>query len=548
MSDSQTLRVTTHVGRDLLDAAAAFKTEASVVWEYVVNSLQYTDPGVSPRAQVDVSPRNRRIVISDNGRGMTADDLQHFFTMHAENRDRLQGRAGRGKFGTGKSAAFGIGNALRVESTCEGLRNVALLTREMIEASEGQDIPVQWEERNKPTEDPNGTVVLIDQIVLPRLKTAPIVDYIERHLQTFRSVSPQVAVNSHVCSYREPEVEAERRFSPSPSQAGVLGDAELIVKVARAPLPEIEQGIAVTSGVGNLVAVEKGGIEHKEFGSYLFGEIDVPAIENSDSPIAPYDSSRSLQLNPQHPVVAVLLGFVGSKLEAVRSELVANAREARKTEQARRLAAEADKIAQILNEDFRKVRQRLHEIRAASARPGSAAAAFGKADSGADEPDAWVRGTQLPGSIEKTSKAQSRGDSTGRKAPDITPRGELDESGSDPVDPAGGSGKKRSRPSGGFRVEYLNLGKTADRSQYDSSTLTIIINLDHPVAAAALGDGKVEDPAFKRLSYEIAFSEYAMGLGYEVAEQDPNIPADDLLYEVRSSLNRVAASAASLYR
>jgi hypothetical protein len=53
---------------------------------------------------------------------------------------------------------------------------------------------------------------------------------------------------------------------------------------------------------------------------------------------------------------------------------------------------------------------------------------------------------------------------------------------------------------------------------------------------------------FRRLSYEIAFSEYAMALGYELLKQDLNMPADDLLYEVRSSLNRVAASAAPLYR
>ena len=47
---------------------------------------------------------------------------------------------------------------------------------------------------------------------------------------------------------------------------------------------------------------------------------------------------------------------------------------------------------------------------------------------------------------------------------------------------------------------------------------------------------------------EIAFSEYAMGLGYEIISQDPNIPADDLLYEVRSSPHRLAAAAAVLYR
>lgn len=54
--------------------------------------------------------------------------------------------------------------------------------------------------------------------------------------------------------------------------------------------------------------------------------------------------------------------------------------------------------------------------------------------------------------------------------------------------------------------------------------------------------------ADRSLSTEIAFSEYAVGLGYEILKQDPHISADDLLYEVRSSLNRGAASAAALYR
>jgi hypothetical protein len=61
---------------------------------------------------------------------------------------------------------------------------------------------------------------------------------------------------------------------------------------------------------------------------------------------------------------------------------------------------------------------------------------------------------------------------------------------------------------------------------YDPPTLTILINLDHALVSAALGDGHVEDTTFRRLSYEIAFSEYAMGLGYEISKQDPNIPAD----------------------
>jgi hypothetical protein len=43
------------------------------------------------------------------------------------------------------------------------------------------------------------------------------------------------------------------------------------------------------------------------------------------------------------------------------------------------------------------------------------------------------------------------------------------------------------------------------------------------------------------------FTEYSIALGYEMAEQDPDIPADDLLFEVRTTLNRISASAPSLY-
>jgi hypothetical protein len=259
MTATADLKVTSHVGRDILAAAAVFKSEATAVWEYMVNSLQYVDRGIPPKIQVLVDMRNRTIEIADNGRGMARLDLQHFFTMHGENPDRRAGRSGRGKFGTGKSSAFGIANALRVDMVRNGLRNVAVLTREMIEQSSGEDIPVAWPMRDAPVERPNGTVIVIEDILLKPFKAAPIIEYIERHLQAFRALAPEVAVNSHVCEYREPEVEREHRFTPTPSQQKVLGEVELIIKVARAPLPDGEQGIVITAGAGNLVAVERGG-------------------------------------------------------------------------------------------------------------------------------------------------------------------------------------------------------------------------------------------------------------------------------------------------
>src|SRR3990172_2116241 len=123
------LKVTSHVGRDLLQSAQLFRHEHSVVWEYVSNGLQYKDPGTKPTVVVKVDPKAHKIQISDNGRGMLIDGLKHYFQMHGENQDRKQGRPGRGLFGTGKSAAFGIANLLRVTTTRNGKRSCVELTR-----------------------------------------------------------------------------------------------------------------------------------------------------------------------------------------------------------------------------------------------------------------------------------------------------------------------------------------------------------------------------------------------------------------------------------
>src|SRR6266536_2620661 len=137
------LKVTSHVGRDLLQSAALFKHEHSVVWEYVSNGLEYVDPGVSPIVKVAVDSKSHRITIRDNGRGMSFSDLHRYFQMHAENIDRKRGKPGRGLFGTGKSAAFGIANLLRVTTARGGKRSCVELIRSAIEAPGGDDsVPV----------------------------------------------------------------------------------------------------------------------------------------------------------------------------------------------------------------------------------------------------------------------------------------------------------------------------------------------------------------------------------------------------------------------
>lgn len=122
-----------------------------------------------------------------------------------------------------------------------------------------------------------------------------------------------------------------------------------------------------------------------------------------------------------------------------------------------------------------------------------------------------------------------------------------DPAGTDRVGPRGGEGRDR-RARGGLRVEYRNLGEEEERGRYDAGEKVVLINLDHPMVAAARDALGIEDQGFVRLSYEIAFTTYALGLAREVLAKDPELSGDDILFEVRDTLRRVTRRAAVLYR
>lgn len=547
IANDAVLKLRTHVGRDLLSSAAAFKSDAAVVWEYVVNSIQYVDHGVTPKVFIQVNPKDRRIEIHDNGRGMDEADLHNFFTLHGENLDRKRGRPGRGKFGTGKSAAFGIAKTLRIVTRRQGLSNEVVLKRGDVDKSNGNEIPVRWVVKNQPTQEANGTSVFIEDVFVDDLKRNRIQEYIERHLATFRGITPSVAVNEHICEPRVPDVVETLEFFPSAEQQEVLGDVKLFVHVSPAPVQSDMTGVAITAGLGNLVALEDCGIAAKEYGSYLFGDIDVPSLETYETPMEAYDDSRSLKLNPSHPVVRSLIPFIASCLERVRRDLLQKHREAQKSEQARRLAQTADKIAEVLNKDFLSQKDRLSEIRTATASSSATSARFGQTRSASDETTDWQAGTDEPGEITKSTPSAKKGSSAGRDEPNIRSSGNPNPSGPDSVSPSGGKGAKPAAR-GGFSVAYEHHGKESERSKFEMNNLRIVINLDHPAVAAALEIGGVTDPTFRRLSYEIAFTEYALGLTAVMVNQDDGYTSADALYDIRDSLRRVTAAAASLYR
>jgi len=551
---STNIVVKTHVGRDIIQSAQLFKTPEAAVWEYVVNSLQYVSEGTVPHVRVMVDVPGKKITIGDNGSGMDHAGLQHFFTMHGENKERRAGVPGRGKFGTGKSAAFGIGASLEVSTTKNGKRQTVELTRKAIDCSDGNTVPVTFvEEDADATGDSNGTTIVISGISV-KLAKEPIVALIERHLSAFQG-SPVVTVNGRACEIVRPSAAITKVFKPSPQQAALLGDVELTVKAAAAPIEDIHRGVQITIGTDNLVAVETAGVDTKEYGKYLFGHIDCPELDNAKhDPVAAYTNDRSMKLNPAHPAVQALIPFIGASLERVRQELVEEGKKAKADADRKRLKETTNKIEQILNADLKDFRERVeglgNNVRRRTPFDGEAGGNEEHPTDKVVDPEGEETGredgvagenidTPVPG--DGTTGGGDGGSNDGDD--NASPAATGDPEGNEKIAPTGAG---HSRLRGGLSIDYDHYGADYDRYRWAQEERKIIINLDHPVVKAAkvLPD---DDATYRRLIWEIAFTAYAVALADLQFERDPARDSSDATYEIREALRRVWANAGALY-
>ena len=545
-----TLKVTSHVGRDLLQSAQLFRHEHSVVWEYVSNGLQYKDPMTRPTAIVKVDVKAKTISIRDNGRGMLVNDLQRYFQMHGENLDRKEGRPGRGYFGTGKSAAFGIANTLRITTIRNGkLSKVELRRADIDNCRDGEEIPVRILEREIPSKDKNGTLVEIEDIFLKKIDIPSMIRHIERHVAHWPDAT--VIVNHHECEFIEPDVHREYKFPTQGTEyEKLLGPTTLVVKVAKAPLDEELRGVAVLAdGVWHETTLA--GCDRKPFAEYLFGDIDVPRLSTPQSDIPAFDMSRSMKLNPRNEIVGEMLRFIGVNLESVRKELEKQDRERRQTEEQKKLREQGSKIAELINQHFNQWRSKL---RSTMAKAGIGKDLLSAKERQQADDAAVVPGDELPGIILESVGGPDGPEPNPGPGPRPGPiphvvRADLD---ADTKVAKPSSGKAKPTAAGGFNVEFEKMGANEKRAKYDRDNRTIYINLEHPRIAVEVahtkGHSPVDDPNFMRMAYEIAFTEYAIVLAQELSSAQYFFDPQDALVEVRQTLDDLSKAFASVWR
>jgi hypothetical protein len=530
------ITVTSHVGRDFLQNAAFFTTLPKVVWEYVSNSLDNPREGVPVEVTVELNGGGV-LRVSDNGEGMSRQELTHFFTMHGENFRRREGKRVRGMFGTGKSAAFGIAKTLRIETRKGGLRNAVELTEEAIRAArDGRPFAVGEIASDEPTTEEDGTVVEVARFKINRLDLTPVIAFVEKNLGRYRARAT-VVINGHLCHYQEPPCLREIRVSPPAAVAAEIGEAELVVKVSPFGLDKDERGVDILAN-GNWHETTLGDVEGREFADRLFGDIDVPALEVEGDEIAAFDNTRNNTLNRANPRVVVLIAWVSSELDKVRLQLAEEEQAKRRSDEARRLEEEARRMAKILNDDFSQVLLDLDAVRRASRRAKSLVAEV-------VSPEGLVIGGDGDMPAELVEAGNPHGNGTAGDGPvgdgdEPRPGPDLVEGAStgSPRRPEGAGTKRRA---GIFTIQFANHTEGYPRSKYERDTHTIYINLDHPQVGMALreGGGSQKSRVFLTMAYEIAAVEYAQAIPYERIQQGEQVDAAEALFSVRETVDRV---------
>jgi hypothetical protein len=516
------LRVTSHVSRDLLQNAAYFNALPKAVAEYVTNAIDSALPGTRIRCEVEVAPGE--VVVTDDGSGMTYAELSNFFQMHGENVQRKRGRSVRGKFGTGKSAAFGIATALQVETVKDGKRSVVELQRRDVEsARDGQPIPVRLGAVDQPVPDrPSGTIIRIRGLLVEDPDPVAVQVYLEkllgRHLRTHR-----VRVNGHPCRYRPPKAGLTFEFKPPEAVAAVIGRARCTLSVSPDELGRDDNTIAVLCH-GFLHAATLAGRSRAPLVEYLFGEVEVPALDDDPGPVPPFDNTRSLALNSQNPRVQALEAWLGECIDEVLAKLVEREKRRQKAREARLLRRVAGSIKTFLDQDFLAIQESLPWASLPAARkpgpqPGADAGQDGRTPAGrpsGKHPSLVKRGLRW---LRRLLRGRSRREA----APARPPRGL-------PVE---------------FAIRYVRDGAKAARAAYDPVEGLITLNRDHPQLRTAEREAGIESSTYKMLCYDIAFTEYALAVADNLARQaaayHQELDTSELVQKILDRLGRRAA-------
>lgn len=547
-----------HVPRAVLATAEEFGDVPRSMAEYIWNSIQYrrdkTRPAVVTfRFGEDASGRWYEVEDFPNGTGMDTSGLQRFFTMNAPNEDRLKGEVGRGRNGTGKAAAFGVGSRLQIYTAKQGVANELALDKEDLVGLEStypcDTLPLQQLVDNQPippNQARNGTRVRVSGIRMwfdPEGVVRNLTRLFMRVLD-YNELLWERRPGKFVRVLRERPVTMMERDYVCPTQlVPLVGCPTLHLSATEYDLPKSEGGVVFTTVGGNVLEASYMDVGRRRtpVDKRIVGEIDVPLLDTLDQfGRSASTQARRLQMNRESERVAALLPWVDECMDdfkrAVEQKLSSSIDERDRGV----LDAISGTLEHVLNDQYLRfmrdysTRMRLPKATPLAPLPGEGAPGPGApSDSGTGEQVYVKNGSgeervvaDAVGPLTIVGPAGNQGeggDAPGK--PSASQPGRIDPSGN----PATQTRRGTARAQGGrsLRVVYLGLGASSPRAYFDGEG-TFTINMDHP----DFENLEKSDCEFMRRSAEGCAVTYAEAiLEMRINDGDPTVaqPKDALM-------------------
>jgi hypothetical protein len=538
-----------HVPRAVLATAAEFGDVPRSMAEYIWNSLEYKrDRSASAIVtfRFGEGDHGRWFEVEDfaNGAGMDTADLQRYFTMNAPNENRLRGEAGRGRNGTGKAAAFGVGSVLEVYTVKDGLANTVRLDKGDLIALEStypcETLPLRHVVVDQPV-DPNG----------PRYGTRIRVSGIRQQFEPDAVVRNLTRLFMRVLEHnevrwerrpgkflrvlREPPVTIMNQTYECPeSRATLVGRPTLRLAATDYDLPKYEGGVVFTSVGGAVLETGYMNVSRRRtpVDKRILGDIDVPLLDQPDSLGRPASTqARRLQMNRESERVEALLPWVDQCLDdfkqAVEQKLSSTIDERDRGV----LDAISGTLEHVLNRHYEQfmreyaTRMRLPKVDPLAPFPGEGSASDGGPTDGGEGEQVYVKDPSGEARAVPSAEGEVQLAGQGKNAGEGGSAAGTGASESARLDPSGDSaspkrrGPKKGRGGRSLRVVYLGLGSTSPRAYFDGEG-TFTVNMDHP----DFEDLEKSDPEFMRRSAEGCAVTYAEAiLEMRINDGDPTV-------------------------
>lgn len=531
------------VSRAILDSANAFGNLGKVGEEYLTNSLDAFETIIHDNQKTNfnrldckvkmiINVPKKEIIFEDRHElmGMPEEVIfGSFFKLHAENLARERFINVRGKYGTGKVAAFGINaNYFILDTVYKGLRTTVKSAKKAFYEDKRPKLDViHQSEKVKGIE--NGTTITISlanckYITERSVKTA--IKYLQKLFGRFLDMYfiEIVTIMSNYNTqemrliYNPPNAVYEKTYQLPDKYKTLLGDTSLIIKRAAETIEDEDQrGILISS---NFYPKEQTyfGLDGKPYLDRYFGEWEIPLLDKHEGENPPTLSTRELRLNRDNEMVVAIYEFGKQVLDKEIKEFSENENARKKDETTKKLDKIARELTDLLNDDFsdyEEVKKTGEGDKGKSSKNGKSSISLKEEMSVLDKNAVVIKPGNDAAFIENengelSGKIKNKGKGSNIENSNQTNKINFNKSDSDKK-----NGKLKNilnRPAGGgFTVKFEQLNHNDFIARVDKNTKIITVNLDADPIKVHLKNCKenIYDPTFRIFAYSAAIDEYS---------------------------------------